>query len=118
MKYKYVGSYPANCLPVLKRNSFAIINTETSDYDGEHWILLANKNGKIFFGDSMGQRLEKYPHIKNDYKQVTQLVKKRMQNRALCGLYCIYFAWSIFSGQKLPENFNDFDLLRYIIKYL
>lgn len=118
LKHKYLGSYPANFAPILKLNSFAIINTDLYGMDGTHWILIANKSGKIFYADSMGLPLSRYPNIRLPYHQVEQIVHRKLQNMALCGMYCIYFAWSIYSGNQLEKYFNDYDLLRFISNFL
>lgn len=118
LKYKYLGSYPANFIPKLKNQSFVIVNTETSDSDGEHWILLANRGGNIFYADSMGLPLERYQNIQIPSRNITRLVWTKLQNDSLCGLYCIYFAWIVFGRHKLEKYFNDFDLLRFIYKFL
>ncbi len=118
LKYKYIGSVPADNIPRLQKNTFAIVNTDLSFEEGTHWILIANKNGKFYYADSMGQPLEVYENIKLPYKNIQRLVYTQLQNLALCGQYCIYFAWTIFSGTPIGTFFNDFDLMRFIFQYL
>ncbi len=118
LKYKYMGSFPADFIPPLRNNTFVIVNTDRSLEEGTHWILIANKNGKFFYADSMGQPLEVYGNIKLPYKNIQRLVYVQLQNMALCGMYCIYFAWTLFSGTPIGSFFNDFDLMRFIFQYL
>ena len=61
LKFKYLGSFPADLRTrYLPTNTFFIINTDPSTQPGSHWILVANKNGNLFYGDSMGENWEKY----------------------------------------------------------
>ena len=62
-KVQITGSFPANHRPrKLPTNTFCIINTDPTSQPGSHWTLLANKNLKLFYGDSMGEILEKIWH--------------------------------------------------------
>ena len=42
LKYRYLGSFPSDYVPTLENDTFAIINTQTSDMQGEHWRMIAN----------------------------------------------------------------------------
>ena len=44
LNYRYIGSFPADCIPILPTFSFAIINTSSSRKAGEHWIMIARLN--------------------------------------------------------------------------
>ena len=112
-----MGVYPADSFPHLQKNSFQIINSAKGSDIGEHWIMMANKNGKIFFGDSMGQALERYQNIRIPYKEVFRLVHKGLQNQPICGLYAIFFAWALFTGNTLGAISSDFHLMRFIQQY-
>jgi hypothetical protein len=46
LKYKFLGSFPANFFPVPHNETFIIINTDNSDSEGSHWIMIANRKGK------------------------------------------------------------------------
>ena len=118
LKHKYLGSFPSDQIPPLRRNTFIIVNTDPSYTEGAHWIMLANENGKIYFGDALGQPLNKYRHIQLPTKNVTRMVYSQIQNLPLCGMYCIYFAWCVFRGLPVENFFNDFDLMQFIHKYI
>ena len=47
LKYRYIGSFPADCVPRLPTFSFAIINTSPSSEAGEQWIMIARLNRLI-----------------------------------------------------------------------
>ena len=121
LKYKYLGSFPANMMPLqLPINTFLIVNTEPSGEKGLHWVMFANKSGKIYYADSLGLPLSRYKFINQGlrYKNVKRMVYSKLQNMSICGLYCIYFAWILFSDNTLPTHFNDFNLMQFIYKYL
>ena len=42
LKYQYRGSSPSDYVPTLDNDTFAIINTQPSNMQGEHWIMIAN----------------------------------------------------------------------------
>ena len=56
LRFKYVGSYPSDTVPQLKKNSFAIINSAPSNDRGEHWILIARLDKSYYFADSLGKK--------------------------------------------------------------
>ena len=121
LKYKYLGSYPADYVPPLRESSFAIINTDRSDRLGSHWILIAKKGNVNYYGDSLGQSLEMYRDIDvKDRSHFVSLVSSQIQKTSsLCGFYCIYFAWVVFNGHKsVSLSFNDLDLLRFIYQFV
>ena len=114
LKFKYLGSFPADLRPKnLPTNTY--FNTDPSIQPGSHWILLANKNGKLFYGDSMGEVLEKYG-IRTKAK-FGSLVQEKLQDSELCGLYAIYFANVLFS--KVSSKYlNDFHVLKFFADVL
>ena len=117
LKYKYIGSFPANFIPLISKNTFCIINTDASDKMGSHWIMLANKEGKFYYGDSMGYPISKYKDIQFPFK-THRLVVNTLQTGQYCGLYCIYFACKLFSG-KIPDQYiSDYEVVKFMCLYL
>ena len=53
IKFRYLGSFPSDYVPSLDNGNFAIINTQTSNMQGEHWIMIANFRHEFYFADSM-----------------------------------------------------------------
>ena len=49
LKFRYLGSFPSDYVPTLDNDSFAIINTQPSIMQGEHWIMIANFRQEFFF---------------------------------------------------------------------
>ena len=124
LKYKFRGVYAADNFPTnLTDNSFIIVNISTSASVGTHWILLCQKDQKIIFADPLGQTLSSYKHLQSrivsnfNVNTVYELLRNQpiqKQNSILCGLFCIYIAHIIFSGQKLVKM-SDIDLLRFAL---
>ena len=116
LKFKYLGSFPAVLRPRnLPTNRFCIINTDPSTLPGSHWILLADKKGKLFFGDSMGEVLEKYD-IRTK-SNLGLLVQEKLQDSKICGLYAIYVSHMLFS-QVSSKHLNDFYILQFFADVL
>ena len=53
--YRYLGSFPSDYVPTLDNDTFAIINTQTSNMQGEHRILFAKFRHKEIFADFLGR---------------------------------------------------------------
>ena len=48
LKFRYLGSFPLDYVPTLDNDTFAIINTQPSNMQGEHWITIANLRYELF----------------------------------------------------------------------
>ena len=48
LKYRYRGSFPSDYVPTLDNDTFAILNTQPSNMQGEHWIMIA-KSRQILY---------------------------------------------------------------------
>ena len=122
LKFKFSGVYSADNFPVtLDGNTFVIVNSDSTDQPGSHWMLYCNREGMYAFADPLGFSVNSYQRIclrltaaKNP---VRELVRYQLQRPAsnLCGLYCIYIAHVVFSSYypsipMITEN----DLLRFV----
>ena len=76
LKYKYLGSFPADMVPFnIEKNSFCIINSDTSTEPGTHWVMIADRDGILYFGDSLGRPLDYYRKLRfNSNRQVNSCV--------------------------------------------
>ena len=54
LKFRYLGSFPSYYVPTLDNDTFAIINTQPSNMQCEHWIMIADFRHEISFADSLG----------------------------------------------------------------
>ena len=54
LKFRYFGSFPSDYIPTLDNVTFDIINTQPSNMQGEHWIMIAKFRREFYFADSLG----------------------------------------------------------------
>lgn len=55
-KDMFVGCYPSDQIPILtNRRCYCIVNLDSSDENGSHWIALAYHKNKYIFYDSFGR---------------------------------------------------------------
>ena len=94
LKYRYIGSFPADCVPRLPTFSFAIINTSPSSEAGEHWIMIARLNRTYYYADSLARPITKYKFLNKNYQKMIQKPVQKTDN--LCGFYTIFAAFQLF----------------------
>ena len=68
LMYGYHGSFPSDYVPTPDNDTFGFINTEPSNMQIEHWILIANCRQILYFADSLGRK--KYNFLKQQYEQM------------------------------------------------
>ena len=119
LKYKYLGSFPADMVPFnFEKNSFCINNSDTSTEPGTHWVMIADRDGILYFGDSLGRPLDYYRKLRfNSNRQVKLLCNFRLQRQDLCGLYCIYFAHVLYKYGNLSYVCDSL-VLRFFAEFL
>ena len=98
LKYRYRGFFPSDYVPTLDNDTFAIINTQPSNMQGEHWIKIANFCQKLYFADSLGRK--KYSFLMQQY---AQMMPEPLQSpHSVSGFYTMYAAFHLFIFQ--PEE--------------
>ena len=98
LKFKYIGSFPADFIPNLTKFSFAIINTASSTEVGEHWILIARLNRNYYFADSLIRSVTHYKFLGKKHQKILPRPLQKMQN--LCGFYAILQHFNYLSFSK------------------
>ena len=117
LKYRYIGSFPADCVPRLPTFSFAIINTSPSSEDGEHWIMIARLNRIYYYADSLARPIAKYKFLNKKYQKMKQQPVQKPDN--LCGFYTIFAAFQLFKFfQTKLNNVHDVHVLNFISNYM
>ena len=53
LKLRYLGSFPSDYVPTLDNDTFANINTQPSNMQGEHWIMIAKFQHELYFAVSL-----------------------------------------------------------------
>ena len=107
LKFRYLGSFPSDYVPTLDNDTFAIINTQPSKIQGEHWIIIANFRHELYFADSLGRK--KYSFPKQHYKQM--MPAPLQSHPSGCGFYTIYAAFHLFKFRQ--EELQEFMMLMY-----
>ena len=115
LKFRYLGSFPSDYVPTLENDTFAIINTQPSNMQGEHWIMVANSRQKLYFADSLGRK--KYSFLKQHYEQ---MIPEPLQSHpSVCGFYTIYAAFHLFKfRQEVITGVHDVNVLSFISNYM
>ena len=116
LKFRYVGSFPSDYVPTLDNDTFAIINTQPSNMQGEHWIMIANFQHELYFADSLGGK--GYSFFNNQhYKQMMPALLQSHPN--VCGFYTIYAAFHLFKfQQKEITGVHDVSVLSFISNFM
>ena len=115
LKFRYLGSIPSDYVPTLGNDTFAILNTQASNMQGEHWIMVAIFRHEVFFADSLGRK--KYSFLKQHYKQMMSAPVQSHQS--VCGFYTIHAAFHLFKFlQEEITGFHDVNVLYFISIYM
>ena len=83
LKCRYYGSFLSELDPIVENDTFALINTQSSSMQGEHWIMTATTCHKLCCADSPGRP----SFFKLQYKQ---MMPEPLQSRPnVCGFCTI-----------------------------
>ena len=117
LKFRYIGSFPADFVPNLPKFTFAIINTSPSSEAGEHWIMIGRLNRNYYYADSLAQSITHYKFLNKKYQKMIHRPLQKMEN--LCGFYTIYAAFHLFKFlQTNLNNVHDVHVLNFISNYM
>ena len=115
LKYRYRSSFPSDYVPTLDKDTFAIINTQPSNMQGEHWIIIANFCQKWYFADSLGRK--KYSFLEQQYKQM--MPEPLQSHPSVCGFYTINVAFHLFKfRQEEITGVHDVNILSFMSNYM
>ena len=115
LKFRYLGSFPSDYVPTLDKETFAIINTQPSNMQVEHWIMIKIFRHELYFADSLGR--EEYRSLKQQYKQ---MMPAHLQSHpSVCGFYTIYAAFHLFKfRQEEITGVHDVNVPSFISNYM
>ena len=114
LNFRYLGSFPSDYVPTLDNDTFAIINTQPSNMQGEHWIMIANFRHELFFSDSLG--CKGYSFLKHHYKQMMPAPLQSHPN--VCGFYTLFAAFYLCKFQQEEiTGVHDVNVHFFISKY-
>ena len=115
LKYRYRGSFPSDFVPTLDNDTFAIIKTQPSNMQSEHWIMIANSRQILFFADSLGRK--RYSFLKQHYEQM--MPELLQSHPSVCGFYTVYAAFHLFIIRREEiTGVHDVNVLSFIGNYM
>ena len=115
LKFRYLGSFPSEYVPTLDNDTFAIINMQPSNMQGEHWIMIAKSRKKLYFADSLGRKT--YSFFKQQYEQM--MPEPLQSHPSVCSFYTIYAAFHLFKfGQEKITGVHDVNALSFKNNYM
>ena len=110
LKYRYFDSIPSDSVPPLDNDTFATINTQSTNMPGEHWIVTAMTCQKMCFADARG--CEKYFFPQQPHKQMMPAQLLPSPVFAVSRQFMQFFISAISSRKKLLE-FQVSDVLSF-----
>ena len=114
LRFKYMGLYTSDTVPQLTKNSFAVINSASSNDRGKYWIMIARVDKSYYFADSLGRKRSIYSFLTK--KVSVNGSSKATKTYTLCGFYANCSALLLFKFfQKNLNNVNDMHILSFII---
>ena len=115
LKYRYRGFFTSDYVPTLDNDTFAIINTQLSNVQGEHLTMIANFCQKLYFANSLGRK--RYSFLKQHYER---MMPEPLQSRpSVCGFYTIFAAFHLFKiRQEKITGVHDVNVLSFISNYM
>ena len=107
---------PSDYVPTLDNGSFAIIITQPSNRQGEHWIMSAKFSHELYFADSLGRK--GYSFLNNQHYK--QMMPAPLQSHpSVCGFYTICAAFHLFkSPREETTGDHDVNVLSFISSYI
>ena len=115
LKYRHRGSFPSDYVPNPDYDIFAVINTQPSNMQGEHWIMIANFCQILYFADSLGRK--KYSFLKQQYEQM--MPEPLQSHPSVYGFSTIYAAFHLFKfRQEEITGVHDVIVLSFISNYM
>ena len=116
LEFWYFGSFPSDYVPTLDNDTFAIINTQPSNMQGEHWIMTGIFRQDLYFAVSFG--CKGYSFLSNQHYK--QMMPDPLQSHpSVCGFYTIDAAFHLFKfRQEKITGFHDVNVLSFISNYM
>ena len=114
-KYRYLGSIPSDFFSILPHETFAIINTQPSNFQGEHSIMNANSCHQLYFADALGS--QKHSFSKQKYKWIMPEILQ--SHPSVCHFYKMYATFHLIKiRQQKNTEVHDVIVLPDISIYM
>ena len=90
------------------------MNTQPSNMQGEHWIMIASSRQKMYFADSPARK--KYSFLKQQFEQM--MTEPLQSHPSVCGFYTIFVAFHRFKfRQEEITGVHIVNVLSFISNY-
>lgn len=105
---QFIGCFPIDKIPSLNKNDSIIINTDSQNEEGTHWmgLKITSKNLCLFF-DSFGEP-PNINVINSLSKKFTKLVYSSMQIQSVFSNKCGEFSMQFICMVNDRKSFNNF----------
>ena len=115
LMYRYHGSFASDFVPTIDKDTFAIVNRQPSNMQGENWLIIAKSCQMLYSADSLGRK--KYSFLKQQYEQM--MPEALQSHPSVCGFYTICAAFHLVKiRQEEIEGVHDVTVLSFISKYM
>ena len=107
---------PTNFFEKIDNDTFAIIRTQPSNMQGEHWIMTGNFRHELYFAVSLW--CKGYSFLSNQHYK--QMMPDPLQSHpSVCGFYTIYAAFHLFKFRlEKITGVHDVNVLCFISNYM
>ena len=106
IRKKFMGVYALDLIPHhLPIPCFIVVNLDSSEKKGSHWIVLHFQRKHVEYFDSLGKEPVKSIHnLLTSNEFIYKYNKKRLQSAYTesCGLFCFYYSY--YSCRKIDYN--------------
>ena len=117
LKFRYLGSFLSDYVPTLDNDTFAIINTQPSNMQGEHWIMIANFRHELYFAHFLEGKGYSFLNNKNQhYKQLP--APSTVSPECMRLLYNICSFSSLQGSTEKITGVHDVILISFISNYM
>ena len=114
LKYRYLGSFASDRVPMLPNDTFAIVKTEPGYMSDVHWVMSAKFKQQLYFADSLRGSCN---FLNQDYQKMVPV--KLQSHPSVCGFYAIYSAFHLFKFQQEQlTGAHDVNVFSIISNYM
>ena len=101
-----------------------VVNTDPSHKPGKHWLLFYRDSNAMEMYDSLGKNVDEMEmpirRFVHRFNETVMFLNHRFQPKktALCGHYCLYFAYLRCNNQSMAQIVNEMPSPMWIEKYV
>ena len=120
LKLRYMSSFPSDYVLTLDNDTSAFINTQPSNMQGGHWIMIAKFWHELYFADSLGCKGYSFLNNNNNNQHYKQMMPAPLQSHpSVYGFYtsCAAFCLLKFRQEEIT-GVHDVNVLSFIRKYM